>query len=224
MACSKPWRQLIEKVIDGEATAAERHELEAHMKTCADCRRHFHELEEVISALQSAEPAAPPPNFTEGVMRRIERPHGREASPLLRWLKRHPIATAAAFFIVLMTGYILSLWEQAPFQAVVNGSGDIKYENNRTVVVPKGEVIKGDLIVQNGKVKIEGKVQGNVVLINSRHLMASAGEVTGDIKEINQVLEWLWYRVKQTFAHIFFAVPSESSRSLTPSRLWMAPL
>ena len=28
--------------------------------------------------------------------------------------------------------------------------------------------------------------------------MASAGKVTGDIKEINEVFDWIWYHIQKT--------------------------
>ena len=53
-------------------------------------------------------------------------------------------------------------------------------------------------MVRNGKLKIEGEVDGNVTVINGEQYMASAGKVTGDIEEINEVFEWIWYHIKET--------------------------
>jgi predicted acyltransferase (DUF342 family) len=78
---------------------------------------------------------------------------------------------------------------------------------NHTVIVPKGEVVKGDVVVQNGKLRIEGEVKGNVTVINGTKYLASAGHVTGDIKEVNQVFDWIWYYFKKTgkdIIHIFY--------------------
>lgn len=67
------------------------------------------------------------------------------------------------------------------------------------VVVPKGEVIEGDLTVRNGELQIEGEVRGNVLLVNSEPFYASAGSVSGEISEVNQALEWVWYHIKNFF-------------------------
>ena len=68
---------------------------------------------------------------------------------------------------------------------------------DHTVVVPEGEVVNGDLTVRNGDVKIEGKVTGNVTVINGKQYLASAGNVTGEINEIDEAFEWLWYQIKR---------------------------
>lgn len=68
---------------------------------------------------------------------------------------------------------------------------------NDTVIVPEGEVVEGDLVVKNGDLRIEGQVDGNVTIINGDKYMASAGNVTGDIDEIDEVFEWIWYKMKE---------------------------
>ena len=204
MACSNPINQLINKVLDQETTEQEYHDFEEHILACKDCRERFEQLRETEQLLRSIKKVEVPDYFTEKVMQQIVR--SKKESRLIIWLKKHPFGTAAALFIVLMAGYIFSLWEQTPFHAEVQGSGEIAYEDHQTVIVPKGEVIKGDLIVQNGKVKIEGKVDGDVILIHSDSLLASAGHVTGDIKEVNQILEWIWYHLKQIFNKVFFII------------------
>lgn len=72
---------------------------------------------------------------------------------------------------------------------------DLVVENG-TVIVPEGKVIDGDITVKNGNLRIEGKVNGNVTIINGERYLASAGDVTGDIEEINEVFEWIWYKMK----------------------------
>ena len=206
MACSNPIYSLINKVIDHEATEQEYHEMEEHILVCEDCRERFEQLRETDLMLSNMKKANVPDYFTEKVMQRITRTSKME-SRILKWFKKHPLGTAASLFVILMAGYIFSLWEQAPFRAEVQGSGRVAYEDHDTVVVPKGETIKGNLVVQNGKVKIEGKVDGNVILINSDSLLASAGHVTGDIEEVNQILDWIWYHLKQIFNKVFILIP-----------------
>ena len=165
--------------------------------------------------------SAVPDYFTEKVMQRIATQNTKQ-SIALNWFKKHPFGTAAALFIVLMAGYIFSLWEQVPFRAEVQGSGQITYEGDQTVVVPKGEVIKGNLVVQNGKVKIEGQVDGNVILINSDSLLASAGHVTGDIEEVNQIMDWIWYHIKQFFNKVFILLPQAKGIGTGPDPFFLA--
>ena len=51
---------------------------------------------------------------------------------------------------------------------------------------------------------IEGEVNGNVTVINGEKYMASAGKVTGDIEEVNEIFEWVWFRVKETGKDVFY--------------------
>ncbi|PNB55282.1 anti-sigma factor, partial [Pseudomonas sp. GW456-E7] len=50
--------------------------------------------------------------------------------------------------------------------------------------------------VKNGKLIIKGKIDGNVTVVNGEKYMASAGQVTGQIEEINQLFDWTWYKMK----------------------------
>ena len=67
-----------------------------------------------------------------------------------------------------------------------------------TVLVPAGETVKGDIVVKNGKLRIEGEVDGNVTVINGSKYMASTAVVTGNSEEIDKAFDWLWYKIKKT--------------------------
>ncbi|MFD2616113.1 zf-HC2 domain-containing protein [Terrilactibacillus laevilacticus] len=199
LACSERIIQLMHKVLDGDATTDEEDKLMKHIETCERCRKHYEELQTSTSLLGQLPHPNPSLGFTDSVRMRL--PSNRK--PLVGgWFTRHPVIVAAAIFMILMSGYIFSTWNDNSFQATVDGKGHIAYRGN-TVIVPKDEVINGDLIVQNGKVKIEGKVKGDVVLINSQSLQASAGHVTGDIEQINKLVSWVWYHIKHFFQIIF---------------------
>jgi anti-sigma factor RsiW len=96
----------------------------------------------------------------------------------------------------LMMGSLLSTWNLDQEFSVSKQKNLIV--NNNTVIVPKGETVKGDVVVRNGKLKIEGEIQGNVTVINGEKYMASAGHVTGQIEEVNQAFDWIWYQIKKT--------------------------
>ncbi|MGX1825436.1 anti-sigma-W factor RsiW, partial [Heyndrickxia sporothermodurans] len=89
---------------------------------------------------------------------------------------------------------ILSMWNNNQ-EFSFTKKPNLQVENH-TVIVPKGETVKGDLLVKNGDLRIEGKVDGSVTVINGEKYMASAGRVTGDIKEINEMFDWLWFQIK----------------------------
>jgi len=71
------------------------------------------------------------------------------------------------------------------------------------VIVPEGEVIEGDLVVKNGNLRIEGQVDGNVTVIRGTKYMASTAVVTGNSEEIDEVFDWLWYKIKKTVNDVF---------------------
>jgi anti-sigma factor RsiW len=198
MACSTERQNLIHQVIDGEASEQDVHELNTHMQTCLVCREKYSELRALDKQLRALSLPDVPPHFTDKVIRSLETPR----SPIRRtdWLRRHPALFSAACFVILMLGFIFSLNSNHAFQAeVISGNGHLTYAGPNTVVVPKSEVIKGDLVVKNGNVKIDGKVEGNVILINSHSMMASAGQVTGKIEKVDRIVGRIWYTIKSIF-------------------------
>src|SRR5699024_2750801 len=81
-----------------------------------------------------------------------------------------------------------------------------------TVIVPEGVTVEGDLLVKNGKLKIEGTVDGNVTLVKSILLdnkskvdgiMDSAGEISGEMKQVDEAIEWIWFNIKKTVKGVF---------------------
>jgi cytoskeletal protein CcmA (bactofilin family) len=93
-----------------------------------------------------------------------------------------------------MSGTVFSAWETDEDFSVSKQSNLVIHD--KTVVVPKGETVKGDITVRNGDIKIEGKVDGNVTVIHGDKYLASAGEVTGNIEELDKIFDWVWYNVK----------------------------
>src|SRR5690606_40700869 len=104
-----------------------------------------------------------------------------------RWLRHHPLLAAASLFIFLMGASLFSGWNDDD-QFSVTAQPNLIVENG-VVVVPEGEVVEGDITVKNGDIRIEGEVNGDVTVINGEKYMASAGNVTGEIEEINQMFE-----------------------------------
>jgi anti-sigma factor RsiW len=168
--------------------------LREHLQSCKECETIFNELKKTIAFVKSTSNIKAPTNFTENVMARL--PKEKKKIGMKRWLKTHPLMAAASLFIILMAGSMLSSWNQDKDFSVSKQKNLIV--KNNTVIVPKGETVNGDVIVRNGKIRIEGEVKGNVTVINGEKYMASAGRVTGQIEEVNKVFDWIWYQMKQT--------------------------
>jgi anti-sigma factor RsiW len=180
--------------LDEEIDEKDEQLLKKHLQTCPKCQSYFHELEKAIALVQSTSHIQAPSNFTENVMARL--PKEKRRVGVNRWFRHHPLLTAASLFIILMTASVLSTWNK-DHEFSVTKQPNLVVHNN-TVIVPEGEVIKGDITVRNGDLQIEGKVEGDVTVINGENYLASAGNVTGEIKEVNEVFEWIWYHIKKT--------------------------
>jgi anti-sigma factor RsiW len=173
--------------------------LREHLRDCSDCQIHFHELKKTVAFVQSTSGIAAPAGFTQRVMASL--PKEKKKIGAERWLKNHPFLTAASLFIILMAGTIFGTYNQDQSFSVSRKPNLIV--KNDTVIVPRGKIVNGDVVVQNGDIRIEGDVKGDVTVINGHKYLASAGNVTGNIDEVDQVFEWLWFKIKNTSKAIF---------------------
>lgn len=109
-------------------------------------------------------------------------------------------SVAAALFMILMSASLLSGYNDRSAFSVTEHPGMI-VEGDR-VTVPAGQTVKGDIVVTNGDLVIDGKVEGDVTVINGKY-MASTANVTGQIEEIDDTFEWLWYTIKDGTKKLF---------------------
>ncbi|MFC2947424.1 zf-HC2 domain-containing protein [Virgibacillus sediminis] len=200
--------KLMHIYLDGDITKEEETALRSHLEECKACQEHFHELKRTVTLLSSTESIQVPEGFSRKVMDRL--PEEKRGVRYSRWFKGHPFVTAAAIFFLFMAASLFSSWNQDT-ELVVSKEEDLAIQGS-TVIVPEGVTVQGDLLVKNGNLIIEGTVDGDVTLINGKvinepiegeGLMASAGEVNGELETIDQTFEWLWYRVKAFLAGLF---------------------
>lgn len=182
--------------LDGDIREEAKQELRFHIETCTDCKKHFAELKKTIALVQSASHIEAPAGFTAKVMALLPR-EGKKIG-MERWFRNHPFLTAAALFLLFMSGGFASLFSQEDNHFAFTKNSELKVENE-TVIVPAGTKIEEDLFVKNGNIRIEGSVEGDVTVINGERFMASAGNVTGEIKEIDQLFGRIWYEMKSLF-------------------------
>ncbi|KYC88486.1 MULTISPECIES: anti-sigma factor family protein [Heyndrickxia] len=190
--CSEEIILFMHEYMDGDISSEHETILKEHLQTCADCTRHFQELKKTTALIKSTPLICASSDFTAKVMAKL--PKEKRKVGIKRWVTNHPFLAAASLFIILMGGSILSMWNNNQ-EFSFTKKPNLQVENH-TVIVPKGETVKGDLLVKNGDLRIEGKVDGSVTVINGEKYMASAGRVTGDIKEINEMFDWLWFQIK----------------------------
>jgi anti-sigma factor RsiW len=192
--CPEQIIELMHEYLDEEITPDQERILREHLQSCKECEAIFNELNKTIAFVKSVSHMQVPDDFTANVLSRL--PKEKRKIWMQRWLKNHPLLAAASLFLILMMGSVFSTWNQDR-EFSVSKQKNLVVKNN-TVIVPKGETVKGDVIVRNGTLEIEGEVQGDVTVINGEKYLASAGHVTGQIEEVNEVFDWIWYHIKKT--------------------------
>ncbi|MGP4076764.1 zf-HC2 domain-containing protein [Halobacillus sp. K22] len=212
MNCKKEAISLMHKYLDGELNREEERRLRNHLQACPSCQNHFHELKRSITLIKNTGPASAPRNFTANVMSSL--PKEKKRKNYIRTMQRHPILTAAAVFFILMFSGIFSAWNQ-DHHVTVSKQENLEIRDN-TVIVPEGVTINDDLVVRNGDLKILGKIKGDVTIINGDIIDGKPkGDIennldsttlrayTGELTEVNQIYEWVWYQTKHTVTDLF---------------------
>ncbi|MEH7355414.1 anti-sigma-W factor RsiW [Neobacillus drentensis] len=192
--CPEQIIELMHEYLDEEIEPEKERVLREHLQSCKECETIFSELKKTIAFVKSISHMQAPADFTANVLAHL--PKEKKKVGMQRWFKNHPMLAAASVFLILMMGSIFSTWSQDR-EFSVSKQKNLIVKNN-TVIVPEGETVKGDVIVRNGKLKIEGEIQGDVTVINGEKYLASAGHVTGQIEEVNEVFDWIWYHMKRT--------------------------
>ncbi|MCM3744857.1 zf-HC2 domain-containing protein [Sporosarcina luteola] len=196
--CQESVIHLMHAYLDGDISREEEQVLQKHLVECEHCREMMDELKMAALFLKDTAPVQAPEGFVSGVMARL--PKEKSQAGFQRLLRRHPLVAAAALFLLLMSATLFSSYsnnQQFSFTKQPN-----LVVEGETVVVPAGEVVKGDIVVKNGNLRIEGEVDGNVTVIHGSKYMASTAVVTGKSEEIDQAFDWLWYKIKSTIKDI----------------------
>lgn len=191
-ACPERIVHYMHEYLDGEISREHELELKSHLQSCVDCQTHMHELSDVVAFVKGAARVQAPAHFSQSVMARL--PKEKSHAGVSRWLRRHPILTAAALFCLLMSSALFTNFnEQQQFSFTKQENVIVEGE---TVIIPEGQVVKGDLVVKNGDVRIDGELDGNLTIINGSKYMASTAVITGKTEEIDEVFDWLWFHIK----------------------------
>ncbi|WP_174615456.1 zf-HC2 domain-containing protein [Virgibacillus ihumii] len=208
MNCDNEAIELMHKYLDNDLMKDEEEKLRHHLENCEQCQKHFHELKRTITLVQSTDRISAPSGFTESVMGNL--PVEQKRMRYKRWFKAHPVLVSAAIFFFFMFTGIFSAWNQD--SALVVSKQENLVIQGDTVIVPENVTVSGDLLVKNGDLRLEGTVDGNVTIINGElidqpiegsGLMASVGEVNGELEQVDQVFEWVWYHMKDMFENVF---------------------
>ena len=193
-ACPENVLHLMDDYLDGDISQNDERQLKEHLESCSDCRKLYQELSRTIAFVQSASHIQAPADFVQKTMARL--PKEKQRAGVQRWFRRHPMLAAAALFCVLMSAALFTNFNDDQ-QFAFTKQPNLVVEG-QTVIVPEGEKVVGDLTVRNGDLRVEGELEGSVTIVNGQY-MASSGVITGEIEEIDQAFEWLWYTIKNGF-------------------------
>ena len=191
--CPEHIVQYMHEYLDGDISREHEQELKAYMRDCKDCQQHMQELTSTIEFVKSSAVIEVPPNFVEQVMQKL--PKRKMRTGVQSWLRRHPFFVAAALFCIFMSASLFSGYKNdQEFSFTKQPNLEVE---GQTVIVPEGETVKGDIVVKNGDIIVKGAVDGDITVINGKY-MASTANVTGQIDEVDEVFEWLWYKIKSS--------------------------
>ncbi|MCA0972401.1 zf-HC2 domain-containing protein [Halobacillus litoralis] len=212
MNCNKEAVALMHQYMDGDINKDDERRLRDHLQSCESCQSHFHELKRTTTLIGNTRPASAPKDFTANVMANL--PKQKKRKNYARLFQRHPMLTAAAVFFILMFSGIFSAWNQDQ-QVTVSKQENLEIKED-VVIVPEGVTVNGDLTVRNGDLRIEGKIDGNVTIINGDILdgkpdgsieneldSSTLRAYTGELTEVNEIYEWMWYQTKSIVSDVF---------------------
>jgi anti-sigma factor RsiW len=188
----------IHELMDGELdpVSTTTRELRQHLRDCRHCGQVWAAYERAEAMVRSLRPAKAPDGLKERILASL--PPQRRHS-LLRWVRRHPAIAVAAMFVVVMVASLVSMWHQDDTLVVKVDDHEQVVINGREVIVPAGKTVHGNLTVENGNLRVDGAVEGDLVVIDGNVLQASTAQISGEVVTVNQMIDWVWYKVNRFF-------------------------
>lgn len=190
---------LIHEYLDGELNEAETKRLKQHLSVCADCKVEMDEFIFTESLIKSVPIPKASSDLSDKILSAIPK---HKKSRRLSWFqmaRNHPAITAAAIFLFMMLLSMFTLNDRG-HELVIRGSDSYELEiRGNQVIVPEGKTINGNLVVENGTLQVDGKVEGNITVIDGSFQMASTAAVTGKVTRINQWIDRIWFAIYDLF-------------------------
>jgi anti-sigma factor RsiW len=184
---------LIHEYIDGGLDRSEAASLKDHLSTCPACKMRLKQLERVEALVQSWPRVETSTGLTERIMSAL--PRVKQRSVWRQWIRKHPAISVAAVFVLVMTGSLMSMWNENS-ELMVKGKDlqSVVIQGN-TVYVPAGKTVTGNIMVENGKLQVDGDIEGNIVVIQGSVNLASTAHISGQITQIDEAFSWLWFKM-----------------------------
>lgn len=192
--------------LDDELPLEQAKLLKQHLQECPSCQLKFKELERTEMMLFASihqHSFVASDDLVGKILNKIPSQE-RPKQEWLKWFRRHPALTAIAMFVIVTFVGVFSLWDRDD-QLVVKGSNlDQLIIQGNTVIVPENIKVAGNLTIENGKAEIYGEVEGDVTVIDGSYFTASTAKISGHIQSIDQALDWIWYRITNTFSEVAY--------------------
>jgi anti-sigma factor RsiW len=184
---------LIHEYLDGDLQGSDSLRLKEHLISCKACHALFKQLEKTDAMVRMLPPMQASDTLTAQIMSGL--PPMKKRNAWMEFIRKHPAVSVAVVFITVMFGSFMSMWN-VDTNLMVKGSNlqDVVIEGD-TVTVPQGHTVKGDLVVQRGKLKVEGDVTGNITVIDGSLNLASTAHISGQVTQVNKALGWVWYKL-----------------------------
>ena len=188
----------IHEYLDGELPHDRAESLRCHFRECPACRAHFDSLAQTEAFVRAIPPVSAPDGLGSRIMAGLPK-RRRPAAAWAGWVRRHPGLAAAALFVAVMLSSFAAMWNQDSQLTVSGPDLENVVVEGKTVVVPEGKVVSGDLTIVNGSVQVLGEVRGNLTVIDGEIMLASTAHIAGQAEEIHRAIDWAWYKVKSWF-------------------------
>ncbi len=195
MKCSDAAR-LMHDYLDQELPRDQCKLLQLHLRECPQCEARFRALERTDALVHAMPAVSVPDDLASRIMKSLPKSHKPKA--WTGWVQRHPAASAAAFFLVVMLSSFVAMWNQ---DDQLKLSGDVEHVvvRGHTVIIPAGQTVKGNLTIENGEAQVLGEVEGNLTVIDGNVTLASTAHIAGKVKTVDRALDWVWYKVTSWF-------------------------
>jgi len=192
---------VIQESLDGEASPERSAELREHLEQCAPCRQYYEDSRLLVDTLSGLGLVEPGPEFAEDIMETVGRVRydaapqdtrgdiGRAPSwlvALMAWAKGAAVMAA----VILAFGMLNLFVPQDVSSARVlctDPSAQVQIAG-RSVSVPEGTTLHGNLTVLDGNLTIFGKVEGDVRVIRGSVKKAPGADVGGRVVIIDSPL------------------------------------
>jgi anti-sigma factor RsiW len=189
---------LMHEYLDRDLNGLDASQLKEHLLQCPECRSLFKELERTDTLVRSLAPTIVPNNLSERIMASL--PPVKRRNAWTQWVRRHPAVSVAAVFLAVMFGSFMSMWNQGHELMVKGNDLQNVIIQGDPVIVPKAQTVDGNLVVQSGKLKVEGDVTGNLVVIDGTLNLASTAHISGQVTQVNEAVSWIWYKINDVIA------------------------